>query len=76
MNGTPSSAVTLSTNNIELKLLRVLQTLFSLRDESHGKKRELTKFQKQAKNLLLFSRVSTLMHSGNSLTHASASFLC
>jgi len=56
MNGTPSSAVTLSTNSTDQKLLRVLQTLHSLCAESNGenskKSDEIPKASKELVSLL------------------------
>jgi len=52
-NGTPSSAVTLSTNNTELKLLRVLQVLHNLCTGTEAKKStELPIASKELVNLL------------------------
>ena len=68
MNGTPSSAVTLSTNNTELKLLRVLQTLFSLCAEPHGKKKtnEIPKASKELVTLLQGINLDALWEQLNS----------
>lgn len=56
MNGTPSSAVTLSTNSTELRLLRVLQTLHSLcaipNDDQSKRNDEIPKASKELVTLL------------------------
>ena len=52
LNGTSSSAVTLSTSSSELKLLRVLQTLHNLCGESQNKKSDgLTSMNKELDSL-------------------------
>ena len=66
INGTPSSAVTLSTSAVTLKLLRVLQTLHSLCVEStgeHVKKYDgIQKASKELVDILRRIKLDSLWH--------------